>query len=329
MVAGAQDRPVRTLDRLDGKHGPLAHGHALAHVEAAHLLGQLPAEGDIRLFVGRGATPGQNSCVHEQFRAVIQPPRQRLRPSDAELVDHPQQQRIVAIVAALVAEPEPQRPPIGQEPQPAQRREHGRLLNLAGHHDVPDAFVPEAADHPAQTGDAGPIEACDHRLQLGRRFIADADADDRNAQLPCFLGKEDGKSSAAGEESHGRLIEVRAFIICSFFIILPPKLPSPALRPFHASVCFGLLDAEFKVRRAKCEEWIVEASRRIFNVQIQVLHDATKIAPNLRQPIERHPHPLAHSFGAGRDSRASGWPAGTLRFTPDWAPMIAPSPMCR
>ena len=44
---------IGALDRLDGEHGPLLDRDALADVEPAHLLGQLPAEVDVLFFLGR------------------------------------------------------------------------------------------------------------------------------------------------------------------------------------------------------------------------------------------------------------------------------------
>ncbi len=69
--AGAADALVGALDRLDRQHGLVLHGHALADVEPAHLLGHPPAELDVFLLPGRRAAAGQLSFLHEQLRCVI------------------------------------------------------------------------------------------------------------------------------------------------------------------------------------------------------------------------------------------------------------------
>ncbi len=49
QFSGADDATIGPLDRLDGEHGLGLHGHALADVPAADLLGHPPAELDVAL----------------------------------------------------------------------------------------------------------------------------------------------------------------------------------------------------------------------------------------------------------------------------------------
>ena len=48
-VPGAADALVGPFDGLDGQHGLVLDGHALADVQPAHLLGHPPAEFDVLL----------------------------------------------------------------------------------------------------------------------------------------------------------------------------------------------------------------------------------------------------------------------------------------
>src|SRR6202040_2766576 len=68
QLAGPQDGPVGALDGLDGEDGPLLDGDTLADIEPAHLLGHLPAEGDVGLFARGRRTARRNSGTHEQLR---------------------------------------------------------------------------------------------------------------------------------------------------------------------------------------------------------------------------------------------------------------------
>src|SRR5262249_40356686 len=45
--AGASDGAISTFDGFDGKHSAILDGDALADVEPAHLLGHLPAKGNV------------------------------------------------------------------------------------------------------------------------------------------------------------------------------------------------------------------------------------------------------------------------------------------
>src|SRR5262249_61522768 len=58
-LAGALDGAVGALDRLDREHRPLLHRDALADVQLTHLLGQLPAECNVGLFLGGRTALGQ------------------------------------------------------------------------------------------------------------------------------------------------------------------------------------------------------------------------------------------------------------------------------
>jgi hypothetical protein len=56
--AGAQDRRVRALDRLDGEHRAPAHDQSLADPEGRDRLRERPPEGDVReLLAARGDAP--------------------------------------------------------------------------------------------------------------------------------------------------------------------------------------------------------------------------------------------------------------------------------
>ena len=68
--AGAADALVGPFDGLDRQHGLVLDGHALADVEPAHLLGDLPAELDVFLLPGRRAAAGKLSFGHEQLRCI-------------------------------------------------------------------------------------------------------------------------------------------------------------------------------------------------------------------------------------------------------------------
>jgi hypothetical protein len=78
---------------------------------------------------------------------------------------------------------------------------HPGLGHLAGHDRPADARVLEAADHPAEAGDAGPVEAVDQPGQFRRRLVADADAHHRDAQPPRLLGEDDREPAAAGQQA--------------------------------------------------------------------------------------------------------------------------------
>ena len=113
-LAGAEDGAIGPLDGLDGEHGALSHGHALADVEPAHFAGQLPAELDVFFLGGRRAAPGEHSGTHKQLRAKVQG-RLDAQAVGREFVDDAEHQVIVTVAGTLAVVPETQRAQVGPE----------------------------------------------------------------------------------------------------------------------------------------------------------------------------------------------------------------------
>ena len=58
QVAGAKNAGVGAFDRFDRQHGPILHANALADIEPAHQLGDVPAEFDVGLLADRRRLAG-------------------------------------------------------------------------------------------------------------------------------------------------------------------------------------------------------------------------------------------------------------------------------
>ena len=97
-LAGSLDAAVGPFDGFDGDGGTLLDGDGLPHVEAAHLLGEHPAELHVFQLGGAGAAPGQYALGHEQLRAIVEGRGER-HPIPLELGDHAEEDRIVALVS--------------------------------------------------------------------------------------------------------------------------------------------------------------------------------------------------------------------------------------
>ena len=71
QLAGALDALVGAFDGFDGDHGLIFDADALADVELAHALGNLPTELDVRLLFAGEPTTGNMSGLDEQVGSEI------------------------------------------------------------------------------------------------------------------------------------------------------------------------------------------------------------------------------------------------------------------
>ena len=159
VLAGAEDGPVGALDGLDGQDVLVLDGDALADVELADLLGEIPAEGDVGVLRRRGLPARQHSRFHEQLRAEVEGRGER-QAVLGELVDDREQERVVAVVAAPAEEPGAEAAPVGREGEhlPGAVHQVG-LVDLARHDEPARAVAREEADHLAELGRPAPVEA--------------------------------------------------------------------------------------------------------------------------------------------------------------------------
>ena len=78
---------------------------------------------------------------------------------------------------------------------------HDSLGDLPCHDHAHDLLALEAADHAPHPGDSGPVEALHQSGQLRLRFVADAHANDADAELPGLLGHQERETAASGQEA--------------------------------------------------------------------------------------------------------------------------------
>ena len=82
-LARAQNAGVGAFDRLDGEHRAVLHANALADIEAAHLLGDVPAELDVLLLGGRRRPAGDLARLSPAAPARNRSPDETRLPSAA------------------------------------------------------------------------------------------------------------------------------------------------------------------------------------------------------------------------------------------------------
>jgi hypothetical protein len=149
---GAADAGVGAFDRFDRQHRSALDRDALAHVQAAHLAGQMPTELDVLPLARAGFTAGQVSWFHEQLRDEIGGGSE-MDAVFGEFADDGQQQRIILAVLGA-ADPmrieRAYRSPIGQMFPHGKALEQQDFVDLAGHRRPADAARTEVADGLAQ-----------------------------------------------------------------------------------------------------------------------------------------------------------------------------------
>ena len=186
-----------------GQHGLVFHRHALANVQPAHLLGQLPAEADVFPLPGRRPAAGQLALAHQEFGGVVG------RPAEAhalagELLDDRPQQRVVLVVLLVrekVRNEHADGPQVGRVPHDHPGLEEHHLVDLARHDHVAHGMPLEIADGGAEAAQPAPLKILADLGQLGIGVADDAQAVDLRALPPQGLDDQQRIAAPAGHQA--------------------------------------------------------------------------------------------------------------------------------
>ena len=159
--------------------------------------------------------------IHEQLRAKIQG-RMKVNAVTGKLANDRQQDRIVLLVVASVAEPHVQCPSIGQQFQDPPWPEQLGLLDLAGHHDVADTRPLVQPDGFPQAGEPGRGEVITAGSQFLRGQAVDPDAVDLQPPLSRRPGEGQGKPAGPGQQPDPTVVARRS-IGCRKLVTRPAE----------------------------------------------------------------------------------------------------------
>ena len=202
--AGAADALVGAFDGLDRQRRLVFHRHALANVQPAHLLGQLPAEADVLPLPGRWSAAGQLALAHQKFGGVVGRPAET-HALAGELLHDRSQERVVFVVFFVrekVRKEHADGPQVGRVPHDHPRLEEQHLVDLAGHDHVGHGMPLEVTDSGAETAQAAPLKILADLGQLGVGVTDDTQAEDLRTLPPQGLDDQEWITSPAGHQAN-------------------------------------------------------------------------------------------------------------------------------
>ena len=196
-AAGAQDRGVRALDRLDGDHGARAHDQGLSDPERGDRLRERPAEGEIgELLAARGDAP-VGARRRDQLRHELGLRQQADALLRQMFGDTGEDRRVVTVGQTAQS--------VSASGVGAQRRRvvERELRELAGQHRLADAGRAQRCDDPTHLARIQPVERRDLGLERGIGLPRERHGHDR-ARAPARRARDLERQPAAPRDQAER-----------------------------------------------------------------------------------------------------------------------------